>query len=74
MTDKEKIVHDLALIYAQEKFHVYYQSLPRIGRAFLTGVNELAEFYEESVQVLANKVDEIMRAYMDDDGNPIIGD
>ena len=74
MTDKEKIVHDLALIYAQEKFHAHYQSLPRIGRTFLTGVNELAEFYKESVQVLANKVDEIMRAYMDDDGNSIIGD
>jgi len=72
MTGKEKIVHDLALIYAQEKFHEHYQLLPQDKRNFPNGISQISDFYRQGVMMLANNIDEIMQAYLDDDGNPII--
>ena len=72
MTDKEKIIHDLALIYTKEKFHELYQSLPKEKRMFPAGISEISDSYRQGVMMLANKINEIMDVYLDDDGNPII--
>ncbi len=71
---KKEIVHDLALIYAQEKFHEFYQALPQEKRMFPGGISNLVDFYRQGVMMIANYTDEIMDAYLDDDGSPIITD
>lgn len=70
--DKEKIVHDLALIYAREKFHELYQALPRDKRIFPHGISDLVDFYCAGVAMIANHADQISDAYLDDDGHPLI--
>ena len=72
MTDKEKIVHDLALIYAQEKYHEFFRSAPQKAQQFPTGVSKLADFYHQGVVCIAPQIDEIMKAYLDADGRPLI--
>lgn len=72
--DKEKIVHDLALIYAQEKFHEFYQELPLKNRMFPGGISDLVDFYRQGVMIIANYTNEIADAYLDDDGSPTITD
>jgi len=74
MTDKEKIVHDLALIHAQEKYREFLQNTPPKDRQFPAGVHQVAMFYKQGVLCIAPKIDEIMKAYLDDDKNPFIHD
>ena len=74
MTDKEKIVHDLALIHAKEKYHEFFQSVSPKGRPFPTEINELVNFYQQGVIYIAPQIDEIMEAYLDDNGEPLIED
>lgn len=73
MTDKEKIVHDLALIHAKEKYHEFYPNIPNENRKFNGGVSELCNFYEVAVIMISHHIDEIMESYLDDDGKPLLG-
>ena len=74
MTDKEKIVHDLALIHAAEKYRELFNSVPPKSRQFPTGIGELVDFYQQGVICIAPQIDKIMESYLDDNGKPIIGD
>lgn len=64
MTDKEKIIHDLALIHAAEKYHEFFEAVPVSGRKFPDGITEIANFYEQGVSVISNQIDEIMDCYL----------
>jgi hypothetical protein len=74
MLDKQKVVHDLALVYAQEKYREYLMSTPKEKRPYPSEVSQLAKFYETGAACLANQTVEILNAYLDDEGNPIIPD
>lgn len=47
--DKDKIIHDLALIYAQAKFKEFMKIIPPKSRRFPADINELKNFYETGV-------------------------
>ena len=74
MIDKEKIVHDLALIHAKEKYHEFFQSVPPEARQFPAGISELVNFYQQGVMCIAPQIDKIIEAYLDDNGKPLIED
>lgn len=63
--DKEIIVHDLALIYAKERFHELYQALPGDKRIFPHGISDLVDVYCAAVTMVANHADQISDAYLD---------
>lgn len=74
MLDKQKVVHDLALVYAQEKYREYLMSTPKEKRSYPPEVSHLAKIYKAGVACLVNQVDDILSAYLDTGGNQIIPD
>lgn len=70
MSDIKQIVHDLAMLYAKQRF-AEYQSSPN-EKKFPTAASALADFYTEAVSVLAQRKNDIESAYCDDDGYPFI--
>lgn len=74
MLDKYQIVHDLALVYAQEHYREFLHRTPEEKRKFLDDANKLADLYEQGVLFIANHADKILKAYQDDGGHPILGD
>lgn len=47
--DKDKVIHDLALLYAKAKFKEFMNALPPESRRFPADINELKNFYEAGV-------------------------
>lgn len=74
MLDKQQIVHDLALVYAQEHYQEFLRCTPESKRVFPTDASKLAELYERGVVCLINHADDLLKAYEDDNGQPIIAD
>ena len=63
MNERRKMVHDLALVYAREKFH----SAPDQD-----DLQELIGVYYDAVTFLVNHLDEIERGYRDDNGELLV--
>lgn len=74
MLDKYQIVHDLALVYAQEQYREFIRNTPESKRLFPTDASKLASLYESGVVCFVNRLDNLTAAYLDDDGNSAIGD
>lgn len=72
MPNKHQIVHDLALVYAQEHYHEFLRHTPEANRVFPTDASKLADLYERGVLCLVNQADALLAAYLDDDGRPIL--
>lgn len=72
MLDKHQIVHDLALVYAQEHYREFLRHTPEAKRVFPADASKLAKLYERGVVCLANQADALLAAYLDDDGRPIL--
>lgn len=70
MSDEKQIIHDLAMLYAKQRF-AEYQANPK-EKEYPTAASVLADFYTEAVIVLVNHKDDIESAYCDDDSNPLV--
>ena len=71
MISKDQIVHDLALVHAQEKYRGYLAA--SLGNAqFPTDVTTLCSFYEQAVVAVSAQIDKIEASYFDEDGTPLL--
>ena len=71
MIDKSAIVHDLAMVYAKEKFQEFLRTAPAKTKETSADASQLCKYYCQAVTRICAGIDEIDQAYLDDDGNPL---
>ena len=70
--DDKRIVHDLAMVYARERYQKYCtESVNAKTRSAVNDMEELFSYYYDAVQYLVDHYEQLDRVFKDDEGQRV---